>query len=36
MPVLDFRTVTTRLPSASYSTLSACSASGGSMPTILT
>ncbi len=35
-PVLDLRTVTTRLPSASYSIFPACSSSGGSMPTILT
>ena len=35
-PVFDFRTVTTRLPSSSYSTLPACSLSGGSMPTIFT
>ena len=32
MPVLDLRTITTRLPSASYSTLSACSCVGREHP----
>jgi hypothetical protein len=36
IPVLDLRTLTTRLPSASYSTVPRSSASGGSIPTIFT